>query len=85
MDDAINYGAGFENEDDFLLFDVIKECGTFLMTIIQEKSDHITKEEYRQLYDMLEKASRVSLSADDIMKEAFDIVKTQVKNVSQGS
>lgn len=82
LDDAINHGAGFDNEDDFLLFDVIEEGSTFLMKILKEKCETLAKEEYIQLYDMLEKASKVPLSAGDIMKEAFDIMKTQEKYAS---
>lgn len=76
LDDAINNGAGFENENEFYLYDVIKECSDFLVKVTKEKSVDISKAEYDQVIDLLEKASKDNLTDEtDALKESITNLK----------
>lgn len=57
LDSAIGYGAGYENEDESVLLELMDECRNLMMTALKEKHANLQAMDLGQVYKFLKNES----------------------------
>lgn len=57
LDIAICAGAGWENEDDDVLIELMDECRNMILTFINDKNTDLLAKDFVQVYDLLKNES----------------------------
>jgi replicative superfamily II helicase len=70
---AIDYGAGYENEDEFLLIEVMDTCRDLMLDAIEEQHKDLSPEESGKVSDYLktESESYSSIDSENRIETAF--------------
>lgn len=65
LDSAINNGAGWENEDEYVLSELMDECRDLMLTIIEENHANLLRMDLGQVYEFLKNESDTYDPFDD--------------------
>lgn len=64
LDSAVNYGAGFEMENEYILFDLMDDCLRQMLIAIEEKHNKLDEKDFGKIYDFLKSESEKYNSVD---------------------
>lgn len=64
LDRAIEYGAGYKNEDEYLLIEVMNTCRDLMLDVIEEHHQNLSTEELSKVLDYLKTESEAYCSID---------------------
>ncbi len=74
MDNALNHGAGYENGDEHILFDLLNGCRDQMLIDVEEKGADLSVEDYEKVYDLLKIESErySSVDGDNRIRDVFE-------------
>lgn len=64
LDSALEYGAGFEMENEYVLFDKMKDCLQQMLIVIEEKHHNLNAKDLGEIFDFLKSESERCNSVD---------------------
>lgn len=73
LDDALEYGAGFEAENEYILFEKMDKCRNQMIIRIEEKNHKMSPNECDEIYNLLKGESECynSLDGDNRIEDVF--------------
>lgn len=74
IDSALCNGAGYEMENEYILFNLLKDCLEQMLIAIEKKQSEIAEKDFRKIYHFLKSESEGYNSVDghNRIKDAFD-------------
>ena len=81
LDRAIDYGAGFKNEDEFLLIEVMNTCRDLMLDVIEKKYKDLSTDELDKVSDYLKNKSEPysSIDSENRIETAFEKIVSLTK------
>jgi hypothetical protein len=81
LNHVISHGAGYENDDEFVLFDLMDQCRDRMLRDVEDLNADLTAKEMGEIYDFLKDKSSISLSfnGDERIESVFETFKTLTK------
>ena len=82
LNHAISHGAGYENEDEFVLAELMNQCKDRMLRDVEDLNADLTAKEMGGIYNFLRDKSSISLSFDG--DERIECVFEKFKTLTKG-
>lgn len=91
LDSALEHGAGYANEDEYVLFELMDNCCNLMITAIEEENKELTPEKLGETIDYLRIESVAYCSVDGenrietALKKLVSLTKGRTRITQEGA